>query len=118
MGVYLKSELENLMDHRLQIGDVRGHGLMLALELVKDRTTKEPLTAKETNDININLILLSLLLSVHSSNIRLTPPLIIDEKLADEIVQIIDRSMDHSLVAQVAMKARLLTEFTKSKLRP
>jgi hypothetical protein len=55
---------------------------------------------------------------VRSSHIRLTPPLIIDEKLADEIVQIIDRSLDNSMVAQVAMKARLLTEFTKSKLQP
>jgi 4-aminobutyrate aminotransferase-like enzyme len=86
--------------------------------LVKDRTTKKPLSAKETNDININLVLLNLLLSVHASNIRLTPPLIIDEKLVDEIVQIIDQSLDHSLVTQVAMKARLLSEFTKSKLQP
>jgi adenosylmethionine-8-amino-7-oxononanoate aminotransferase len=118
MGAYLKSGLEKLIDHRHQIGDVRGHGLMLSLELVKDRKTKQSLSAKETNDININLVLLNLLLSVRSSHIRLTPPLIIDEKLADEIVQIIDRSLDNSMVAQVAMKARLLTEFTKSKLQP
>jgi adenosylmethionine-8-amino-7-oxononanoate aminotransferase len=118
MGVYLKSGLEKLIDHRHQIGDVRGHGLMLALELVKDRKTKQSLSAKETNDININLVLLNLLLSVRSSHIRLTPPLIINEKLADEIVQIIDRSLDNSMAAQVAMKARLLTEFTKSKLQP
>jgi adenosylmethionine-8-amino-7-oxononanoate aminotransferase len=118
MGEYLKSGFEMLMEHRPQIGDVRGHGLMLALELVKDRTTKKPLSAKETNDININLVLLNLLLSVQASNIRLTPPLIIDEKLADEIIRIIDRVMDQSLMAQVAMKARLLSEFTKSKLQP
>jgi adenosylmethionine-8-amino-7-oxononanoate aminotransferase len=118
MGAYLKSGLEKLVDHRHQIGDVRGHGLMLSLELVKDRKTKQSLSAKETNDININLVLLNLLLSVRSSHIRLTPPLFIDEKLADEIVQIIDRSLDKSIVAQVAMKARLLTEFTKSKLQP
>jgi adenosylmethionine-8-amino-7-oxononanoate aminotransferase len=118
MGAYLKSGLETLIDHHHQIGDVRGHGLMLALELVKDRTTKKPLSAKETNDININLVLLNLLLSVRSSTIHMMPPLIIDEKLADEIIQIIDRVMDQSLMAQVAMKARLLSEFTKSKLKP
>jgi len=118
VGAYLKSGLENLMDHRPQIGDVRGHGMMIAMELVKDRTTKEPFTSKGTNDININIVLLGLVLSSHSNNLRLTPPLIIDEHLADEIVHIFDHGLDQSLMAQVGMKARLLAEFTSSKLKP
>ena len=118
VGAYLKSGFEKLMERRSQIGDVRGHGLMIAIEMVKDRTTKEPLTAKETNDINIDLALMGLLLSAHANNIRLLPPLIIDETIADEIIHIFDRGMDKGFVGQLGKKTRMLTEFTASKLRP
>ncbi|MEP3047467.1 MAG: aspartate aminotransferase family protein [Roseibium sp.] len=42
-GAFLKSELENMMDRYSVIGDVRGKGLLLAFELVDDRTTMQPL---------------------------------------------------------------------------
>jgi hypothetical protein len=46
------------------------------------------------------------------------PPLIIDETLADEIVHIIDKGMDKGFMEQLGKKARMLTEFAASKLRP
>ncbi|MFM2355830.1 MAG: hypothetical protein RLZZ528_1566 [Pseudomonadota bacterium] len=45
MGAVLKRELQGLMERFPFIGDVRGKGLLLAFELVADRTTKEPLPA-------------------------------------------------------------------------
>src|SRR5436853_337445 len=42
VGDYLRSKLEELKDKYPVIGDVRGMGLMQAIELVKDRETKEP----------------------------------------------------------------------------
>jgi 2,2-dialkylglycine decarboxylase (pyruvate) len=42
MGAYLKDGLLNLKDRYEAIGDVRGRGLLLGVELVKDRTTREP----------------------------------------------------------------------------
>jgi 4-aminobutyrate aminotransferase-like enzyme len=42
VGAYLRLRLEELKDKHPVIGDVRGLGLMQALELVKDRETKEP----------------------------------------------------------------------------
>ena len=42
VGAYFRQRLEELKDKHPVIGDVRGLGLMLALELVKDRETKEP----------------------------------------------------------------------------
>ncbi len=41
MGAYLLDGLRGLMRHKI-VGDVRGKGLLLGVELVKDRTTKEP----------------------------------------------------------------------------
>lgn len=45
-GAALKDELSKLADDFPMIGDVRGKGLLLALELVKDRDSMEPLEAK------------------------------------------------------------------------
>src|SRR5690606_3575421 len=42
VGDYLLGRLEGLMDTHPIIGEARGRGLLLALELVKDRATKEP----------------------------------------------------------------------------
>ena len=42
VGAYFREKLEGLKDKYPVIGDVRGMGLMQAMELVKDRETKEP----------------------------------------------------------------------------
>lgn len=42
VGAALLAELKNLQSRHTSIGDVRGRGLMLAIEMVKDRKTKEP----------------------------------------------------------------------------
>lgn len=42
MGRLLVSQLERVAQGSKLIGDIRGHGLMIGVELVKDRTTKEP----------------------------------------------------------------------------
>ena len=44
MGAYLLDGLRTLMKHPI-VGDVRGKGLLIGVELVKDRTTKEPVDA-------------------------------------------------------------------------
>ncbi len=42
VGTRFKAQLAKLMDRHEIIGDVRGKGLMIGIELVKDRKTKEP----------------------------------------------------------------------------
>ena len=54
------------MEHRPQIGNVRGCGLMIDLELVKDRQSKQPFTAKDTANLNVEIAILGLILSNHT----------------------------------------------------
>ncbi len=95
------------MERRPQIGDVRGSGLMIGLEYVKDRQSKQPFSIKETNNLVVDLALLYLIVATHENNLLLLPPLISDETLADEIVSIIDRAMDKGFVNQLGLKTHV-----------
>lgn len=116
VGAYLKSRLKELMRRRKLIGDVRGRGLMIGIELVKDRETKVPLNEKETFYIVADIGLLGLTVYSHCSFLGLWPPLIIDEDIADRIVEILDKALDTSISANISRKARLVKEFAVSKL--
>jgi 4-aminobutyrate aminotransferase len=93
-GAYLKKRMEELMVKYVQIGDVRGLGLMVATEFVKDRRTKEPATAfrdaVEQEAYRRGLILLG----CGKSAIRYIPPLIVQESQIDEAVEILEASMN------------------------
>jgi 4-aminobutyrate aminotransferase/(S)-3-amino-2-methylpropionate transaminase len=81
------------------IGDVRGLGAMVAIELVKDRATNEPdpdLTKKVVTKAQENgLILLSC--GLYGNVLRLLVPLTASDALVDEGLDIIERSLDQSL---------------------
>jgi 4-aminobutyrate aminotransferase len=93
IGVYLKSSLQQLMNAHAVIGDVRGVGLMLGLEIVKDRSSKAPdpnlRNAIVTECFNRGL----LVLGAGASTIRLSPPLIIDEEQADCAARILSEAI-------------------------
>jgi 4-aminobutyrate aminotransferase len=95
VGIYLKKRLEELIDEHTLVGDVRGKGLIVGVELVKDKESKEPAT-KETAKVVYRaweLGLLTAYTGMYSNVIELTPPLIIDRKDADVAVDIIDRAL-------------------------
>ncbi len=97
-GVLLRA-LQALQEKYEFIGDVRGKGLMIGLDLVKDRTTKEPLAAPVTEAIFRGALERGLLLMAYFSRVRINPPLVITEREAldgaailDEVFAEIDRS--------------------------
>ena len=116
VGAYLMSRLEELKGRRRLIGDVRGRGLMIGIELVKDRETKVPLTDKETYNIVMDMATLGLIVYNRGNTLGLLPPLIIDEGIADDIVGILDRALDTGLSSGIVRVARLAREFVASKL--
>jgi 4-aminobutyrate aminotransferase len=75
------------------IGDVRGKGLMIGIEFVKDRTTKER-AVKERDEIDQKCFYKGLLvLGAGKNSIRLSPPLVITKAQADVALGILDRAI-------------------------
>jgi 4-aminobutyrate aminotransferase len=88
IGQYAKDALNEIRHRHPSIGDVRGKGLMIGVEFVKDRETKEP--AKELVD-HLGALTYErglLLLSCGKSVIRIAPPLCITKDEVDEGMQI------------------------------
>ncbi|HYB53065.1 MAG TPA: aminotransferase class III-fold pyridoxal phosphate-dependent enzyme, partial [Thermoanaerobaculia bacterium] len=79
--------------HRL-IGDVRGRGLLLGLELVKDRRTKELVSKDFTKALFQECLRRGLVAMSYSPIIRINPPLSIDEATALEGLELLDESLE------------------------
>jgi 4-aminobutyrate aminotransferase-like enzyme len=94
-GQRLRDGLEELKRrHPVVIGDVRGKGLMLGLELVKDRQTKEP-APEATSQLLERTREHGLLVGkggLYANVIRLSPMLNIGKPDVDEAVRILDKS--------------------------
>jgi adenosylmethionine-8-amino-7-oxononanoate aminotransferase len=116
VGSYLKSRLKELAEKREWIGDIRGKGLMIGIELVKDREKKTPLKDEEIFEIYLDIATLGLIVYYRRNVLALLPPLIINEDIADQIVTILDKALDTGRAAGIARKARLDKEFAISKL--
>ena len=88
MGRYALDCLEEIMHRHPSIGNIRGKGLMIGVEFVKNRETKEP--AKEISDRVVELAFERglLMLSCAKSVIRVAPPLSISKTEIDEGLKI------------------------------
>jgi adenosylmethionine-8-amino-7-oxononanoate aminotransferase len=93
MGAYLLEQLQGLRHHPT-IGDIRGLGLLVAVELVKNRTTKEKFSMEGEEVKTLNQLLLDRSLLTRATHmIMLAPPLCITRAEVDRIVEIIDSSL-------------------------
>jgi 4-aminobutyrate aminotransferase len=91
LGEYSLGRLCAMAKHYPAIGDVRGLGLLLNVELVKDRQTKEP-ERDLAERIMYRALALGLSFKVTMGNvITLTPPLIITSEQMDEALDILER---------------------------
>ena len=95
-GAYLRAKLEELREKHAIIGDVRGMGLMQALELVEDRQTKAP-AAHATAELMEAARRNGLLIGkggTYGNCIRISPPLNIAKSDVDEFARLLDRSLE------------------------
>jgi 4-aminobutyrate aminotransferase len=83
LGAHLIRNVRALAERHDVIGDVRGRGLMVGMELVKDRGTKEPHPEASRRLIDTAFARGLLLLGCGKSVVRLAPPLVIDQEDVD-----------------------------------
>ena len=93
VGAHLKDGLAALQQKHPLIGDVRGMGLMIGIELVRDRQTKERATSERDRLVEECFNRGLLVLGAGRNSLRLCPPLILSKSDADTAIRIIDESL-------------------------
>jgi 4-aminobutyrate aminotransferase len=90
MGILMKSRLLEMQEKFPCVGDVRGMGLVMGVELVKDKKTKEPAPdlTRRLIDLAAENGLLVGSVGVFGNVIRVAPPLVISEAEANESLDI------------------------------
>ena len=93
MGERLMAGVQKLEQKHKVIGDVRGRGLMIGVELVKDRATREP-NAEIVKPLEEMAFAKGLLiLGAGKNSLRLAPPLVIDAEDVDTGLRILDECL-------------------------
>ena len=92
-GQRLLAGLRELAGRHALVGDVRGQGLMAALELVTDRQTKAAPDKTLATTVQQAAYAAGVMIRVSGANIILSPPLIITDEHVDTIVEAIDHGL-------------------------
>jgi 4-aminobutyrate aminotransferase len=99
MGDHLLRAAQGLMQKHACIGDVRGLGLMVGVEFVKDRQTRLPASALVDRIVETAFERGLLLLGAGKSALRLAPPLVIDRVDIDRGVAMIDQCITDAVAS-------------------
>jgi 4-aminobutyrate aminotransferase len=90
MGDYLFKRMADWTDKFKIVGDVRGRGLMIGVEIVRDQRTKEKAADLRNAIVDSAFHKGLLILGAGSNSLRLSPPLMIDEEQADFAVRTLE----------------------------
>ncbi len=93
VGAHLMAKLKALAEKHPLIGDVRGRGLMIGVELVRDRQTKERATDERNAVVTAAFARGLLILGAGKNSIRFSPPLVLTREQADIAVKILDEAL-------------------------
>ena len=90
IGQYMLTKLSEMAKNHPSIGDVRGRGLMIGIELVKDKTSREKAPELRNQVVDACFEKGLLILGCGENTVRLSPPLIITQQQADVALRIFD----------------------------
>lgn len=97
LGSHFMRRLNELAEKRELIGDVRGEGIFIGVELVKNRKTKEPAreeSIKLRNEAKKRGVLVAAGMGWLGNTIRLNPPAVITEEQIDHAIEVLDASLE------------------------
>ena len=93
VGAFMMDRLKEVQQKHAIVGDVRGRGLMIGIELVKDRVTKERAIVERDKVVEACFARGLLVLGAGKNAIRLSPPLVLTKAQATTAVEIIDQAL-------------------------
>ena len=93
MGRRLMDRLREWPERFPLVGEVRGLGLMIGIELVRDRQTREKAAAERDAVVNLAFERGLLILGAGDNTLRLSPPLTIDGDQCDEALRILEECL-------------------------
>jgi len=93
VGSYLLDRLRALADAHPLIGEVRGKGLMIGVELVRDRKTKERAVTERDAVLEAMFARGVLILGAGRNTVRFAPPLVLSKEQADSAVKVFDEAL-------------------------
>lgn len=95
VGAFMLNKLMSFKEKFAFVGDVRGRGLLIGVELVKNKATKEKLDKQICKMIFQECLSRGLIVMGYNPDIRINPPLIIDEATAEEGIEILGEAFSH-----------------------
>ncbi|HTQ25704.1 MAG TPA: aspartate aminotransferase family protein [Candidatus Binataceae bacterium] len=95
VGAFMLERLMRLKEKYEFVGDVRGKGLLIGIDLVRDRKTRELLGRSTTETIFIEALKRGLLVMGYFPRMRINPPLVITREQAEAGVEILDEVFAH-----------------------
>jgi 4-aminobutyrate aminotransferase len=95
VGTYLREQLQALAGRTPQIGQVRGRGLMVGVEFVKNQTSREP-DHDGADAVMVETFRRGVLvLTCGKSTIRFCPPLVVTRQQVDKAVEVFENAINH-----------------------
>ena len=94
VGRAMLAALERMKEKHRAIGLIRGKGLLLGIELVRDATSKEPIQKEFTRTLYQECLRRGLVAMTYSPSIRINPPLLIREETALAGLAILDEALE------------------------
>lgn len=96
VGTYLMTEMANLRDKYEIVGDVRGKGLQIGVEMVKDKTSRDPLPTDAVNEIFEDIKDMGVLIGkggLYGQTFRIKPPMCITMEDADFFMAVFNKAL-------------------------
>ncbi len=106
LGAELLDRLKGLQGEARLVGDVRGRGLMIGLELVEDPVTRAPVSREVVRRVFLALLERGLIVMVGGNCLRLYPPLTIERETAHRAADILERVLREQDVGAAGKRRR------------